>query len=157
MAGLRLKAEDLDDLQVISACVQDAVVKVGDMAYVPRTRQFAVMLNRYRWENAAQPGDVRFADVVKGRAPNPRERVRAGLAFGSVLRARRQGIAQQAAEQVLSLLAIEAQAGADAAATITLIFAGGAQVRLDVECVDVRLEDLGQPWPVRRRPAHALE
>lgn len=159
---LRIKAEDIGDLQVISACVQDAVVKLGDIAYVPRARQFVVLLNRYRWENATEPGDVRFADVVAGRAaPNPRERVRAGLTFGSVLRARRQGLSQAAdqaaTEQVLALLAIEAAPGGDGAATITLTFAGGAQVRLDVECVDVRLEDLGNPWPARRRPAHVVE
>jgi len=154
---VRIKAEDGDDLAVISACVQDAVVKVGEIAFLPQRRQFTLLLSRYRWENVDR-GDVRFADVVAGRAaPHPRERVRAGLTFGAVLRARRQGFGQEAAEQVLALLAVEAIEGEDAAATIVLTFAGGPQVRLDVECVDVRLEDLGDPWPVRRRPAHAIE
>jgi hypothetical protein len=157
MAKLRLKAEDLDDLAVISAFVQDATVQVGEIAFVPKTRQFALMLHRFCWESGPGGTDVRFADVVAGRVSRaPHERVRAGLSFASVLRVRRQGLSQQAADQVLALLAVEAVPGEDGAAVITLTFAGGAQLRLDVECIDVRLEDLGDPWPVRRRPAHAV-
>lgn len=154
---MRLKAEDLDDLKIVSTFVQDALVKVEEIAYVPGSRQFALILNRFCWENRPG-GDVRFADVVAGRATRaPHERVRSGLTFGGVLRARRQKLAQQAKEQVLALLSIEAIPGEDAAATIILTFAGEAQLRLDVECIDVRLEDLGDPWPVKRRPAHALK
>lgn len=154
---LRLKAEDLDDLKIVSTFVQDALVKMKEIAYVPGSRQFALILNRFCWENRPG-GDVRFADVVAGRASRaPHERTRSGLTFGSVLRARRQKLAQQAKEQVLALLSIEAIPGEDAAATIILTFAGEAQLRLDVECIDVRLEDLGDPWPVKRRPAHALK
>jgi len=154
---MRLKAEDLDDLKIVSTFVQDALVKVEEIAYVPGSRQFALILNRFCWENRPG-GDVRFADVVAGRATRaPHERVRSGLTFGGVLRARRQKLAQHAKEQVLALLSIAAIPGEDAAATIILTFAGEAQLRLDVECIDVRLEDLGDPWPVKRRPAHALK
>jgi hypothetical protein len=154
---MRLKAEDLEDLRIVSTFVQDALVKVEEIAFVPGSRQFTLLINRFCWENRPG-GDVRFADVVAGRASRgPHERVRAGLTFGSVLRARRQKLAQQAKEQVLALLSVEALPGADANATIILTFAGEAQLRLDVECIDVRLEDLGDPWPVRRRPAHALK
>ena len=157
MARLRLKAEDLEDLHIVSTFVQDALVKVEDMALVPASRQFTLLINRFCWENRPG-GDVRFADVVAGRAARaPHERVRAGLTFGGVLRARRQKLAQQARDQVLALLSVEAIPGEDGAATILLTFAGEAQLRLDVECIDVRLEDLGDPWPVKRRPAHALK
>jgi len=156
-AGLRLIAEDADDLRVVSACVQDALVKVRDITYLRKTRQFALLLSRFRWERASG-GDVRFADVVSGRASHaPHERVRAALSFGGVLRVRRQRLAQDAADQVMELLSLAIEPGADGAATLTLTFAGGPQLRLDVECIDVRLEDVGQPWPVRRRPAHAVE
>jgi hypothetical protein len=157
---LRLKAEDIEDLGIISAMVQDAVATIGDIAYVPKTRQFALMLNRFCWERPGSPtADVRFAEVVAGRVPlrSPHERVRAGLSFGGVLRVRRQGLSQEVPEQVLSLLSISAVPGEDGAATLILTFAGAAQLRLDVECIDVRLEDLGDPWPVKRRPAHALK
>jgi hypothetical protein len=155
--GLRLIAEDADDLRVVSACVQDALAKVGDITYLPKTRQFALLLNRFRWE-AASGGDVRFADVVAGRVAHaPHERVRAALSFGGVLRVQRLRLAQEAADHVLELLSLALESGQDGAATLTLTFAGGPQLRLDVECIDVRLEDVGKPWPVRRRPAHALE
>ena len=67
MAKIRLKAEDLDDLAIISAFVQDATVQVGEIAFVPKTRQFAVMLHRFCWESGPGGTDVRFADVVAGR------------------------------------------------------------------------------------------
>src|SRR5947207_7548234 len=110
-AGLRLLAEDADDLRVISACLQDALVKVGDITYVPTTRQFALLASRFRWETAGG-GDVRFADVVAGRITHaPHERVRAALSFGGVLRVRRHRLAQEAAEHVLELLSIGVESG----------------------------------------------
>lgn len=150
---LKLAAEDADDLSAISALVQDAVLTVGDIAYLPKSRRFALVLNRYRWESG-KPG---------GRG----ERVRAGIRIDGVLSAQSARIRQESKEVVLSLLALTfepdnrtaaAEGGADAptvsGGTLTLAFAGGGAVRLKVEALDVHLDDLTGPWPAKARPAH---
>ncbi len=141
--GLRLLAQDADDLTVMSAALQDAVVKIGDMTYRPREHRFAMVLNRYRWE--------------KGRRGGRGERVRTGLHFNGILGVRTQGVDRGDADHVLELLAIASEPGDDGAADITLLFAGGATVWLNAECVDAELTDLTAPWTARARPRHELD
>ena len=137
---LRLLAEDAQDLQVISAALQDAVVKVGDILHEPGPRRLTVVLNRFRWE--------------AGR----RERVRAALQFGGVLDVKSRRIRQEARTAVLSLLAVGfEQDGAeeDPGGTVVLTFAGGGDLRARVEALDAVLVDLTAPWPTPRVPRHA--
>ncbi len=148
---LKLRAEDAEDLKVVAATLRGAVAKVGDMAYRPRERRFVIMVNRFRWETAAPPAGRLSGPVVGG------ERTRAGLRFDYVDKVQSVGFRPGVTDQVLELLTIDSAAGANDAAEIVLIFAGGAKLRLAAECVDCTLDDIGRPWPTPRRPDHAID
>jgi hypothetical protein len=135
---LRLLAEDAEDLEVIAAALQDAVGKIGDIRYEAPARQLTLVFNRFRWES-------------DGRAA---ERVRAGLQFGGVLGVQARKLRREAPEAVIELLTIEFEPGEAPGGVVVLSFAGGGDLRLEVECVDVALADVSEPWPVRRKPAH---
>lgn len=145
---LRLLAEDVDDLTVIAACLQDALAKVCEMTYLPSQRRFVLALSRYRWEG----------EDTQGKSPRAFERVTCGLHFDSVQAVRVRGQVQTQPEAVLELLTIAAapatKPGAEGGATITLLFAGDAAIQLDVECIDAALSDITTPWPVPLRPDH---
>ena len=159
MAGpLKLHARDAEDLEVIAACVQDALVTLGEMMFVPAEKRFVMVVNRFRWESAgpvpageaaAFGADAAFED----ERPRPTfERVHAGLCFDSVTTVRMRGIDARARGRILELLGLVASAPA-----IELIFAGGASIRLEVEELRCRLEDLDEPWPTRWRPCHRFD
>ena len=138
---LRLRAEDAADLQVISAALQDAVLKVGDLQWEPAARRFTVAVNRFRWEMS------------------DRLRVRAALQFGSVLEAKSRRVRRDAPNAVLELLAVTWEGSGteeDPSGTVTLAFAGGADIQLRVEALDAVLADVSAPWPARTRPRHDL-
>lgn len=137
---LRLLAEDADDLQVIAAALQDAVARLGDFTFDPKRRAFTVELNRYRWEERG-----------RGRG----ERVRAALKFDGVLAARRKGLGRDDPETVASLLNIAFDPGEPAPSGVArLVFAGGGEIALDVECLEATLVDVSPAWPARARPRH---
>jgi hypothetical protein len=144
MSTLKLIALDADDLKVISAHLQDAVLKVGDMAYVPKERRFAAILNRFDWTTAL------------GRKPDAATRRQAALRFERVLGAQVSGIDLKAGHEVLELLAAQFEpiAPDDPQGHVTLIFAGGGAVRLHVECIESELKDLGPAWQARAVPKH---
>lgn len=144
---LRLRAEDLEDITVLAACLQDATVKRSDMIWQPRQRRFALLLHRFRWEDERRSAPRRLG-------AKPHMRNQAGLHFDSVLRVRHQGLGNSKAGDVLELLSILAEPGEDAAAELTLVFSGGGAVRLDVECIEAELQDVGSPFPVLRVPKH---
>ena len=147
--GLKLEARDADDLAVVAAVLQDAVTRLGEMSYSDRAHRFAAMFNRFRWEGESA-GAV--AARALGRARH--QRVRAGIHFDGILSARISGLDQADPEQVLELLTITCEPRKGGAATITLVFAGTGLVRLEAECIDCRLSDLGAPWPTPRKPSH---
>ena len=148
---LSLGAEDSDDLEVLSAVVQDATVRVGDMAFEKRRRRFAMMLNRFVWEDGARNGEKTAG------SPRRHFRVRAGLHFDGVLGVASTGIDPASPGTVLGLLAITHSGERDGSGTIELVFAGNAAIRLSVECIDCYLRDLGAPWPTANLPDHALD
>ena len=137
-APLRLLAEDAADLQVISAALQDAVAKLGDIRWEPATRQLTVALNRFRWE-----ADDRTS-----------ERVRSGLQLGSVLSVKARKLRRDAPRAVVNLLAVEFEPGEAPGGVVLLRFAGDADLRLEVECIDAVLTDVSAPWGAKGRPAH---
>lgn len=142
---LRLVALDEEDLSVLSAHVQDAVLTVGDLAWRPAERRFAIAMNRFNWEGAvSRPRDRNF------------ERRRAILHFDRVLAVKTHGINPKATGAVLELLAIEFSPGELPAGSITLTFAGGGAIRLNVEVIEARLTDLGAAWGTKSEPAHDL-
>lgn len=136
VAPLRLLADDVEGLAVLSAAVQDAVAKVGDIAFEPRSRRLTVAFNRYRWE--AEGGG----------------RVRSALQFGGVMNVHARKIRRGAPDAILEVLALTFDPGEAPGGSITISFAGGADVRAQVECIDVILADVSQPWSTPRRPTH---
>ncbi|WP_298728625.1 DUF2948 family protein [uncultured Ferrovibrio sp.] len=149
---LRLRAEDVEDITVLSACLQDATLRPVDMTYQPRQRRFALVLNRFRWEDEGRADAKRR--LIRA---TPHIRVAAGLHFDGVLKVQSTGIDRQDSKTVLELLSILAEPREDPAAQLTLVFAGGGAVKLDVECIDAQMQDIGTPFPVRRVPQHKVE
>lgn len=141
--ALKLLALDAEDLQVISATTQDSVVRVGDMGFAKGDKRFAMLMNRYAWEASAKRD--------KG------QRRRAALSFSCVRAVAASGIDLNAHDGVLELLGIRFTPTAEPAGTIELCFAGGGTVRLEAECIEARLEDLGAAWGARARPEHQLD
>ena len=127
---LLLRAEEAVDMPPLSALVQDAVVAATDVVFDHKARRLVLLISRYRWE----------AEV--------RSRVRSALRIESVLHVERRRWPRDPAA-VLDLLAMTALED-----VMTLDFAGGAAIRVRVECIDAVLEDMSQPWPVQHRPGH---
>jgi hypothetical protein len=136
---LRLLAEDADDLAVISAAVQDALARIGDIEWDSRGRRFTLALNRYRWE---APG------ALLG------ERIRAGLQFGSVLSVKARNLRREPGDAVVELLAVSFDPGEPPGGVVRLAFAGGGDLALTVECVDAALADISPPWRTASTPDH---
>lgn len=143
MKQLKLVALDQEDLQVMSAALQDAVVRTADMTYVKARRRFALVVNRFVWEDA----------VNRDRAKSF-ERRRTGVHFDRVLAVRAQGFDMTARDGVMELLALSFEETDAPAGHIDLVFAGGGTVRLEVECIEAALSDLGAAWETTARPAH---
>ena len=139
---LRLVALDADDLAILSAHLQDALVNVTELAYLPRERRFALVGKRYDWVKAAK---------------DECERCAVGLHFECVLSVARTGFAQDEADRVLHLLAIVFEPGDAPGGTVSLTFAGGAAVRLKVECLEAQLSDLGERFPCDKVLPHPID
>jgi hypothetical protein len=164
---LRLIARDADDLQIISALVQDAVLTGVDLRYDTQARRFSILLNRFRWEDRTR-AEARGTGF---------ERARAILDFADVRSVRHQGLSERDADTVLSLLALRWEPSApapdtpaDAAAPaetgapagpgrLLLVFSGDGAISLDVECLEVQLCDVTRPYvaPSRRAPDHRID
>ena len=136
---LRLVAFDSDDLDVISANLQDSLVKVGEMAFLPHSRQFAFLAARFDWVGAAS-----------GRL----ERCRTGLHFDRVLKVSCSGFSPRDHTTILNLLRIGFRETTAPAGEIDLIFSGGCALRLQVECLEARLSDQGERWKAKCAPGH---
>ncbi len=137
---LRLHAVDAEDLGLVSAVLQDMLVRVGDIAFLPQNGRFALV-------------GARFDHVAEreGRL----ERCRSGLHFETVVGVRYRGILRDRPDAILSLLAVTFRPGAAApSGAVDLVFSGGAAIRLDVECVEAQMRDIGPRWAVSSRPLH---
>ncbi len=139
---LKLVALDQEDLAVVSAHLQDAVVKIADIAWLPREKRFALVCNRFDWE---------------GAATGHRRRRRTGLHFERVLRVRQTRVRAGAEDAVLNLLAVTFEATDEPSGAVTLVFSGGGAIRLDVECLECQMSDLGPVWETAAAPTHETE
>lgn len=150
MTDLKLLALEPEDLQVVSMHLQDAVVTVGDIAYLPREKRFAALLNRFDWQGA----EALAGDGTSGKKEYTRRRT--ALRFERVTAARLKGIDLGDKKRVLSLLAIQFEAAAegDPAGAVSLVFAADAAIRLDVECIEAEMRDLGAAWATGSKPDH---
>jgi hypothetical protein len=140
---LKLIALDEQDLEIVSSHLQDAVVRVADLAYVPSQKRFAAILNRFNWEKAA-----------KAAASGTNERRRTALRFDRVLGAQIKSLKPSASDRVLSLLAVRFEPSEHPSGYVTLTFSGDASIRLHVECIEAELTDLGPAWRARSKPQH---
>ena len=142
---LKLTALDAEDLEILSAHMQDATLLVGDISYLPRQQKLALLANRFDWEAAeAAPGDGAY------------RRCRCGLQINRVFDVKYSNVRRDNPEAVLSLLAILFHPGSEApGGVIELTFSGGGALRAEVECIEVALDDLGLSWETPRKPDHA--
>lgn len=145
-APLKLKAETAEDLAVLAALAQDAVLSAADMTYDRKARRLALLVNRFRWED-------RVSAEAQGR---PFERVRALLVISDVLSVQLSGVAPGAAGMVLSLLDVAWAPGADGTGRLTLTLAGDGAIAVEVECLNLALRDVTRPYvaPSRKAPHH---
>jgi hypothetical protein len=144
MDALKLVALDREDMEVVSAHLQDAVLKAADIHWRPAERRVVVGLNRFNWEAA------------NGSEPEFR-RCRAALRFERVLACKCRNLNAAAKDQTLNLLAVAFDERDPPAGTVILTFSGGAALRLDVECLEVELVDLGPTWVTECCPHHTVE
>lgn len=145
-APLRLVAQDAEDLKVLSTLVQDSVLPVTELKYDAKRRRFALMLNRFRWEDRTEAEQV-------GRAY---ERVRSVLVVEDVRKVQSFGIDRAEKGLVLSLLSINFEPGEDGTGRVILTLAGDGAVALEVEALDLRLDDVTRPYraPSGKVPTH---
>ena len=137
---LRLSALDTEDLAIISAQMQDAVLLAGDMSYNPKRKQFVMLANRFAWDDADTP-----------------QRRRTGLHFDRVLAVRTLHMSHLEKDEVLSLLSVTFAELDAPSGEVLLSFAEGATIRLTVECLECRMSDLGPAWAAVAVPHHDIE
>ena len=146
MDQLKLVALDKDDLEVISAHVQDALVRVADIFWQPRQRRFVMGLNRFDWTSASD------GDGAKG--PPDYRRCRTALRFERVTACKYRDLDRSNKDAMLNLLAVEFAEDDAPAGVVTLTFSGGTAIRLDVECLEAELADLGEVYSATLCPDH---
>lgn len=137
---IKFVALDEEDLEVVSTHLQDAVLKAADVLWRPAENRVVIALNRFDWESA------------QSQTPQFRRR-RAALRFERVLACKCRAM-PPARETVLNLLAVEFSETEAPSGIVTLIFSGGAALRLEVECLEAELADLGPVWTTASCPAH---
>lgn len=140
VSALKLLAQDADGLAIIAAATQDGLVKAQDIRFDARSRTFGLEINRFQWERAGKR--------------MPFFRSRAVLAFTGVASVRTRGVTKDI-DAIYSLMDIRFEPAAEPpGGSVKLLFAGGIEADVAVECLDVTLADIGQAWPTRRRPDH---
>lgn len=137
-APLKLLAQDDEDLLVISAALQDAVAKIGDIRFETKGRRLTVGLNRFCWE-------------AKGS-----ERVRSVLQVGSVTGVQSQKVRRSAKDAVVEVLSVRFEPGEAPGGRLIIALAGDGALRVSVECIDAILADVSVSWPAKRTPKHDL-
>lgn len=131
---LRLLAEDADDLHIISAALQDAILRPVDIVWEPTARRVTLKLSRFCWECGGT-------------------RVMAAMQFGDVTGVKSRRL-PRLPESALELLAMDFEPGEAPGGRVILMFAGGGDLRIDVECLDAILTDLSERWPAKLAPTH---
>jgi len=137
---LRLSALDIEDLAVVSAQMQDAVLLAGDMSYDRKRKKFLLIANRFAWDESQAP-----------------QRRRTGLHFDRVLAVKTLNMGGLEKDEVMSLLSITFAEIEPPGGEVLLSFSGGATVRLIVECLECGMADLGPAWGARSMPQHPVD
>ena len=151
---IRLKANDAEDLAVVSACLQDAIVPLVEMRYFKDEKRFVMLLNRFRWERGrdsdSRHRDASFADADAGRE---HQRIHAGLCIDRVTAVRSRGVDRDKPGKFLSVMAL----GLDGPNRLNLLFSGGGVMQFEIEGLSLFLQDFGEAWPTQWVPDHALD
>jgi hypothetical protein len=138
-APLKLLAQDAEDLAVVSAALQDAVAKIGDIRWDASARTLTLACNRFRWE----------AEGKKG------QRIRSALQLGDVTGVQARKLRRDAKQAVVEQLSVAFEPGEAPGGAVLLTFAGGGDLKVSVDCLDVVLADVSEPWSTPRKPGHA--
>ncbi|HET6159461.1 MAG TPA: DUF2948 family protein [Dongiaceae bacterium] len=152
---IKIIARDAEDLAVVSACLQDALIPLNEMRYLPQERRFIMVANRFRWERAQG-----IQDTAPGKdAPfdsdddfGAQQRINAGICIDRVLSVRSRNIDRSRPDDFLSLLSIQQDGN-----QLSLLFADGGVIQIEVEALSFYLSDLGKAWPTQWQPDHALD
>ncbi|MBA4100233.1 MAG: DUF2948 domain-containing protein [Rhodospirillum sp.] len=155
-APLKIIARDAEDLAVVAACLQDALIPLNEMRYLPQERRFIMVANRFRWERAAKgstepapEGDASFdADEDFGA----QQRTNAGICIDRVLAVRSRNIDRARPDDFLSLLSVQLDGN-----KLAFLFAGGGVIQVEIEALALYLSDLGKAWPTQWQPDHAAD
>ena len=142
---LKIRAYDAESLNVLSACVQDAIVPICDIAYLPDERRFVLVVNRFKWEDCDD-------GCLTGDGDTVFERTLCGICFEDVRAVKTLKLDLRRRDQIFSLLALDYHDQC-----VELHFCGGSAIRLEVDCVRCRADDMGESWPTRNRPRHPVE
>lgn len=153
---LKIIARDADDLAVVSACLQDSLIPLNEMRYLPQERRFIMVANRFRWERAAQriqePAPETDASFESDEDFGAQQRTNAGICIDRVLAVRSRNIDRSRPGDFLSLLSLHMEGN-----KLYFLFAGGGIIQVEVEALALYLSDLGKAWPTQWQPDHALD
>jgi Protein of unknown function (DUF2948) len=154
--SLKIIARDAEDLAVVSACLQDALIPLNEMRYLPQERRFIMVANRFRWERAAKgsqktapEGDASFDSDEDFGA---QQRTNAGICIDRVLAVRSRNIDRSRPDDFMSLLSVQLDGN-----KLTFLFAGGGVIQVEIEALALYLSDLGKAWPTQWQPDHAAD
>jgi Protein of unknown function (DUF2948) len=142
---LRLKAVDADDLSVMAACLQDALIPLSEMVFMPDERRFFAAFTRFRRECLAAP------DTSDGLT-----QCQSTLTFHGVEAVRHHGLDPRFGAVRLEFLTMVAEPGEDGLISVVLIFAGDIAIQLRVRAIEATLCDFGDPWTAAAAPHHEL-
>jgi hypothetical protein len=155
-AALKIIARDAEDLAVVSACLQDALIPLNEMRYLPQERRFIMVANRFRWERAAQgseePAPGTDAPFDSDEDFGAQQRTNAGVCIDRVLAVRSRNIDRSRPDDFLSLLSVQLDGN-----KLTFLFAGGGVIQVEIEALALYLSDLGKAWPTQWQPDHAAD
>ena len=142
--NLKLIAKTDEDLRVISAHLQDSIVKTSDIANLKKNKIFLMQLNRFMWE-----------DVEKG-VFRKNKRIRTVLKFENVINVHSKNINQSKRNKFLDFLAIETNQMPDNNYEMKIVFAGDSIIKIIAEVIEVTLDDQGEAWDTKNKPKHKL-
>lgn len=145
MELLKLIALDDDDLKVVSAHLQDALIRTEDIAFLPKEQRFAVLMNRFDWLGAEDDGTEPDAGY---------NRRQCALRFEKVKHVQFRHLALGERSEMIELLAVRFEPGEAPSGAIILTFAGGPAIKLHVDCIEAELRDLGPSWQTPHKPRH---
>lgn len=152
-APLRIKAEDIEDITIFAAYLQDALTKMADITFQSNDRRFALMMSRFLWEEDCE--SLESEEEIKADVPSYC-RVCTGIHFDNVVKVTSQNVNFNLTDHPLELLTIEAEVLENKNFLIDLIFAGEGVIRLEVELIDAYMKDIGDVWETRNLPEHAI-